>query len=81
MKSYFGGSLKFHLKMITINRNIVQNFPFHLVEVSPWPILVSFSLLTMAISAVMYMHEYPYGGFFNINTFVTDVSVIYLLFY
>ena len=62
MKSYFGGSLKFHLKMITINRNIVQNFPFHLVEVSPWPILVSFSLLTMAISAVMYMHGYPYGG-------------------
>ena len=48
--------------MISINRNRVQNFPFHLVEVSPWPILVSFSLLTMAISAVMYMHGYPYGG-------------------
>ena len=40
-----------------------QNFPFHLVDLSPWPILVSFSLLTMAISAVMYMHGYPNGGY------------------
>lgn len=48
--------------MITINRNLIQNFPFHLVEISPWPLLVSFTLLTMAIGGVMYMHGYPYGG-------------------
>lgn len=45
-----------------INRNLFQNFPFHLVETSPWPILVSFSLFVMAIGAVMYMHGYPNGG-------------------
>jgi cytochrome c oxidase subunit 3 len=38
-----------------------QFFPFHLVDPSPWPILVSFSLLSMAIGAVAYMH-----GFGNI---------------
>nr|QNH92704.1 cytochrome c oxidase subunit 3 [Wolfiporia cocos] len=48
--------------MITINRNLIQNFPFHLVEISPWPLLVSFTLLSMAIGGVMYMHGYPYGG-------------------
>lgn len=38
-----------------------QFFPFHLVDPSPWPILVSFSLLSMTIGAVAYMH-----GFGNI---------------
>ena len=45
-----------------INRNFFQKQPFHLVSPSPWPLLVSFSLLTMAIGGVMYMHGYPYGG-------------------
>lgn len=50
------------MSIVNINRNQFQNFPYHLVETSPWPILVSFSLLTMAIGAVLYMHGYPYGG-------------------
>ena len=45
-----------------INRSDFQYFPFHLVTPSPWPILLSFSLLTMAIGAVMYMHGYSNGG-------------------
>jgi len=40
----------------------IQRFPYHLVDTSPWPILVSFSLFTMAIGAVMYMHGYANGG-------------------
>ena len=48
--------------LLNINRNLFQNFPYHLVETSPWPILVSFSLLSMAIGAVLYMQGYPYGG-------------------
>nr|YP_010721289.1 cytochrome c oxidase subunit 3 [Cyathus jiayuguanensis]WDS46483.1 cytochrome c oxidase subunit 3 [Cyathus jiayuguanensis] len=39
-----------------------QHFPFHLVDPSPWPILMSFSLLNLTIGAVSYMHGYPYGG-------------------
>jgi len=50
-------------KMIhNLNRNQFQFFPYHLVSPSPWPILLSFSLFSMAIGAVMYMHGYVNGG-------------------
>jgi hypothetical protein len=29
-----------------------QHFPFHLVDPSPWPILLSFSLLNLTVGAV-----------------------------
>ena len=46
-------------KMLTnINRSLFQNFPFHLVTISPWPILVSFSLLSLTLGAVLSMHGY-----------------------
>lgn len=45
-----------------ININKYQHFPFHLVDPSPWPILLSFSLLSMAIGAVLYMHGFVNGG-------------------
>uniref|UniRef100_UPI0030E18666 cytochrome c oxidase subunit 3 n=1 Tax=Squamanita imbachii TaxID=2976389 RepID=UPI0030E18666 len=48
-----------------INNKLIlnfQKFPFHLVEPSPWPILMSFSLLNLTIGGVLYMHGFPYGG-------------------
>ena len=42
--------------LLNINRNLFQSFPFHLVTVSPWPILVSFSLLSLTLGAVLSMH-------------------------
>jgi len=39
-----------------------QFFPSHLVDRSLWPILLSFSLFSMAISAVEYMHGYSTGS-------------------
>ena len=52
------------LNKIKMNNNInkFQHFPFHLVDPSPWPILLSFSLLNMAIGAVLYMHGFTNGG-------------------
>ena len=44
--------------LLNINRNLFQSFPFHLVTISPWPILVSFSLLNLTIGAVLSMHGY-----------------------
>lgn len=46
-----------------INRNQFQSFPYHLVDPSPWPILVSFSLLSFTVGAVVYMQGYPYGNY------------------
>src|SRR3954469_19434616 len=40
-----------------------QYFPFHLVDPSPWPILLSFSLLNLTVGAVSYMHGFNYGGY------------------
>jgi hypothetical protein len=48
--------------MNKINRNQFQSFPYHLVEPSPWPILVSFSLLSLTLGAVMYMQGFTHGG-------------------
>lgn len=48
--------------MNKINRNQFQSFPYHLVDPSPWPILVSFSLLSLTLGAVMYMQGFTYGG-------------------
>lgn len=48
---------------LRINRNQYQSFPYHLVDPSPWPILVSFSLLSLMLGAVMYMQGFPYGNY------------------
>nr|YP_009517262.1 cytochrome c oxidase subunit 3 [Tephrocybe rancida]AYE93179.1 cytochrome c oxidase subunit 3 [Tephrocybe rancida] len=45
-----------------VSINKFQLFPFHLVDPSPWPIFLSFSLLNMAIAAVLYIHGFNYGG-------------------
>ena len=44
------------------NKIKFQYFPYHLVDPSPWPILLSFSLLTLTTGAVLYMHGFNNGG-------------------
>lgn len=39
-----------------------QFFPSHLVDRSIWPIYLSFSLFSLAVSAVQYMHGYSTGS-------------------
>lgn len=50
------------MKNLQVKRTDFQTFPFHLVEPSPWPILTSFALLTLTVSAVLYMHGFVNGG-------------------
>lgn len=40
----------------------LQGHPFHLVELSPWPILTSFSLLILTMSGVLTFHGYNNSG-------------------
>lgn len=40
-----------------------QSHPYHLVDLSPWPILTSFSLLFVASGAVMFMHQHAIGHY------------------
>lgn len=39
-----------------------QEHPYHLVDMSPWPILTSFSLLALTMGGVMALHEKPGGS-------------------
>lgn len=47
--------------MQNINRNQFQAFPYHLVTQSPWPLLLSWAIFSMAIGAVMSFHGFNYG--------------------
>lgn len=40
------------------NRKLFQAHPFHLVGPSPWPIVVSFSLLSLGLSSALAFHGY-----------------------
>ena len=64
--------------ILNINRSLLQFFPYHLVPTSPWPLLVSFSLLSLTLSAVMYMHGYPNGGIFlSLGFTITALSLVF----
>ena len=65
-----------NLNLQNINRAKFQAFPYHLVEPSPWPLLVSFALFSTAIGAVMSMHGYPYGSeLLAYNLFLTLLAM------
>lgn len=65
---------------ISAQRNKFQSFPFHLVDASPWPLAISFTLFTMAISAVGYFHGFEYSGYFLTLGFLLTLSVMILWF-
>lgn len=46
----------------SVNRGAFQFHPYHLVDPSPWPLITSFALLTLTLSAVMYFNGYANGG-------------------
>lgn len=66
--------------MYNIDRQKLQAFPFHLVDPSPWPILTSFSLLSMAIGAVLYFHGFNNGGYILLLGFILTASGMTLWF-
>jgi cytochrome c oxidase subunit 3 len=65
---------------ISTQRSKFQSFAFHLVEQSPWPLVTSFTLFTMAISAVMYFHGFPFGGELLLLGFILTASAMILWF-
>ena len=54
-----------------------QSFSAHLVQHSPWPILVSFSLFNLAIGTVLTMHGYSHSSTtFDLGLAVTVGSIL-----
>jgi cytochrome c oxidase subunit 3 len=65
---------------ISTLKNKFQAFPYHLVEPSPWPLLTSFSLFILTISAVMYFQGFPNGGLFLSLGFILTTTGMVLWF-
>jgi cytochrome c oxidase subunit 3 len=65
------------LNLKDINRSKFQHFPFHLVDQSPWPILVSFALLSLTTGAVMHFHGIINSNIvFNLGFILTGFGMI-----
>lgn len=45
-----------------ISRAQFQSHPYHMVEPSPWPLLTSFAVLTMTVSAALWFNGVQYSG-------------------
>src|SRR4051812_47115096 len=60
--SILRGTQLFGYKFKLMNRNFIQGHPFHLVEPSPYLLLVSSALLCTTLSGVM---TFLYGGYSN----------------
>nr|YP_009476697.1 cytochrome c oxidase subunit 3 [Proteomonas sulcata]AVM81190.1 cytochrome c oxidase subunit 3 [Proteomonas sulcata] len=57
---------------------IIQRHPFHLVDVSPWPLLAGQSALALTTGFVMYLQCYQGGGYVFIFGLITLVFVSFL---
>jgi len=72
----------FGYKFKLMNRNFIQGHPYHLVEPSPYPLLVSLALLITTLSGVMTFHCYSNGAFllsllcFLSTVFAVTISLI-----
>lgn len=63
--------------MQNFNRNKFQAYPYHMVTQSPWPILTSWAVFSMAIGAVMSFHGYNYGPeLLNLGVILTVSAMI-----
>jgi cytochrome c oxidase subunit 3 len=60
--------------MTNLNRSNFQYHPYHLVETSPWPIITSFSLLIVTLSAVLTFNGVTYGSNLLIIGFICVLS-------
>ena len=60
--------------MPNILRSIFQDHPFHLVSPSPWPLYTSISLLNLATSTALSMHNFHNGYNLNIISLILVIS-------
>lgn len=64
-----------NLNLINLKNNF-QSHPFHLVENSPWPFTISWTLFFMAIGAVLSMQGFQIGSNLLLLGFATTLAVM-----
>lgn len=64
-------------KLKNLNRVENEQHPFHLVDPSPWPLMISISLLSLVLSFILYFHYYKNGSFHFIVSFIIFLFFLY----
>nr|YP_009729742.1 cytochrome c oxidase subunit 3 [Plasmopara viticola]QHW07481.1 cytochrome c oxidase subunit 3 [Plasmopara viticola] len=67
-------------KKITQNTQNTQNHPYHLVDPSPWPFIISFGLFFLTFGSAMYFHGYIGSNLLTITGFVIVILTMYTWF-
>lgn len=65
---------------MAVTRQQFQGHPFHMVDLSPWPLVTSFALLAFTTSAVSYFHNIEHSAYALLFSFVSVVGAIILWF-
>ena len=58
-----------HLIKNIILKNLFEQHPFHLVNSSLWPLFISFSLMNLTFSFLLYFNFYKNSTFFLVISF------------
>nr|YP_001165390.1 cytochrome c oxidase subunit 3 [Phytophthora sojae]ABG54051.1 cytochrome c oxidase subunit 3 [Phytophthora sojae] len=75
----FQNDLKF-LKKITKNTQNTQIHPYHLVDPSPWPFVISFGLFFLTFGGAMYFHGYIGSNLLTLTGFLMVILTMYTWF-
>jgi cytochrome c oxidase subunit 3 len=54
-----------------------KNHPYHILPASIWPLVGAFAAMAMASGAVMWMHDYAFGGYVF---FAGLIAVLFVMF-
>jgi cytochrome c oxidase subunit 3 len=66
--------------IFSIKKNNIHKHPYHLVNNSPWPFIISFGLLFFTSSIVMYLHNYMNSFFLFFISILLILLTIYTWF-
>ena len=66
--------------MTNLTRTQFQSHPYHMVEPSPWPLLTSFAVLTMTVSAALWFNGIQHADILLTLGFLSTLSAFILWF-
>ena len=69
-----------NLKQLTRNLNNVHKHPYHLVDASPWPFIISFGLFFLTFGLAMYFNNYTGSLLLTFTGFLIIILTMYTWF-
>ena len=67
------------LKKITKNTQNIHKHPYHLVDPSPWPFIISFGIFFFTFGTAMFFHGYTGGKILTFTGFL--IIILYYVYY